>query len=56
MGTWKVIQVIPPPPGKTASEFDCFFLKIKKFLHQINQPKSFFIVILADFNAISKSW
>ena len=50
------IVVIYHSPSQSATEFDNFLINFEKLLNHVRQLKSKFLLILGDFNAISKSW
>ena len=50
------IVVIYHSPSQSATEFDNFLTNFEKLLNHVRQLKSKFLLILSDFNAISKSW
>ena len=49
------VAVIYHSPSQSVNEFDDFLPNFEKFLNQISQLKSSFLVILGDFNTRSRS-
>ena len=45
-----------PSPSQIAGKFDVFVENFEELLYQIQLFRSYFIVILGDFNARSKTW
>ena len=50
------VAVICRSPSQSFNEFDEFLLNFEKFLNQINELKSLFLVILGNLSARARPW